>query len=55
MAVAHRELGSIQTTYSDALLRFGNEIAPRLERIYRDVRQIGEHLSGVASPAGAPP
>jgi hypothetical protein len=55
MAVAHRELGSIQTTYSHELLRFGNEIAPRLERIHRDVRQIGEHLSRTASPTGAPP
>jgi hypothetical protein len=54
MAAAHQELGNIQTTYSHELLRFGNELAPRLERIYRDVRQIGEHLSGSASPTGAP-
>ena len=44
MAAAYQELGSIQTTYSRELLRFGNELAPRLDRINKRVDQIGEHL-----------
>lgn len=44
MAAAFQELGSIQTTYSRELLRFGSELAPRLDRINKRVDQIGEHL-----------
>jgi hypothetical protein len=44
MAAAYQELGSIQTTYSRELLRFGNELAPRLDRINKRVDQIGEDL-----------
>jgi hypothetical protein len=55
MSAAHEELGSIQTTYSRELLRFGNELAPRLDRINRRVEQIGEHLGKAGSPPGAPP
>lgn len=55
MAAAHEELGNIQTTYSRALLRFGNELAPRLDRINKRVEQIGEHLAEAGSPAGASP
>jgi hypothetical protein len=44
MAAAYQELGSIQTTYSRELLRFGSELAPRLDRINKRVDQIGEHL-----------
>jgi hypothetical protein len=55
MAAAYEELGSIQTTYSRELLRFGNELAPRLDRINKRVDQIGEHLARSASPAGATP
>jgi len=44
MAAAYQELGSIQNTYSRDLLRFGNELAPRLDRINKRVDQIGEHL-----------
>jgi hypothetical protein len=44
MAAAYHELGSIQNTYSRDLLRFGNELAPRLDRINKRVDQIGEHL-----------
>jgi hypothetical protein len=53
MAAAHEELGSIQTTYSRELLRFGNELAPRLDRINKRVEQIGENLAKSGSPAGA--
>jgi len=44
MAAAHGDLGDIQTTYTRELLRFGNELAPRLDRINKRVEQIGEHL-----------
>ena len=44
MVAAYQELGSIQTTYSRELLRFGNELAPRLDRMSKRVDQIGEHL-----------
>jgi hypothetical protein len=55
MAAAHEELGSIQATYSRELLRFGRELAPRLDRINKRVEQIGEHLSRSSSPTGATP
>jgi hypothetical protein len=55
MAAAHEELGSIQATYSHALLRFGNDLAPRLDRINKRVEQIGEDLAKASSPAGATP
>jgi len=35
--------GSIQTTYSRELLRFGSELAPRLDRINKRVDEIGEN------------
>jgi hypothetical protein len=53
MAAACQELGSIQTTYSRELLRFGSELAPRLDRINKRVDQIGEHLGEPKSPTGA--
>ena len=55
MAAAHEELGSIQTTYSRELQRFGSELAPRLDRINQRVEQIGEDLAKSSSPAGATP
>jgi hypothetical protein len=55
MAAAHEELGSIQRTYSRELLRFGSELAPRLDRINKRVEQIGEHLGKSGAPAGALP
>jgi hypothetical protein len=55
MAAAHEELGSMQTTYSRELLRFGNDLAPRLDRINKRVERIGEHLAESSSPAGATP
>ncbi len=54
MAAAYEELGDIQTTYSRELLRFGSELAPRLDRINKRVDQIGEHLGSPASPPGDP-
>jgi hypothetical protein len=53
MAAAFEEMGSIQTTYSRELLRFGSELAPRLDRLNKRVDQIGEHLATPGSPAGA--
>ncbi|MGD0837980.1 MAG: hypothetical protein ABSB49_15180 [Polyangia bacterium] len=44
MAAAREELGNMETTYTRELLRFGNELAPRLDRINRRVDQIGDHL-----------
>ena len=55
MAAAFEELGSIQTTYSRELLRFGSELAPRLDRINKRVDEIGERLATSGSPAGATP
>lgn len=55
MAAAHEELGSIQTTYSRELLRFGSELAPRLDRINKRVEQIGDNLAEPSTPAGATP
>jgi len=55
MAAAYEELGSIQTTYSRELLRFGSELAPRLDRINKRVDQIGEHLAESSVPAGENP
>lgn len=53
MAAAHEELGSIQTTYSRELLRFGSELAPRLDRINKRVDEIGERIASSSSLAGA--
>ena len=55
MAAAYVELGSIQTTYSRELLRFGSELAPRLDRINKRVDEIGEHLAAPGTPTGATP
>jgi hypothetical protein len=55
MASAYEELGSIQTTYSRELLRFGSELAPRLDRINKRVDEIGERLAKPGSPTGANP
>ena len=55
MAAAHQELGSLQATFSEALLRFGSEMAPRLDRINKRVETIGEHLGKSGPPTGAPP
>ena len=53
MSAAYDELGSIQTTYSRELLRFGSELAPRLDRINKRVDEIGERLAASGSPTGA--
>ena len=55
MTAAYEELGSIQTTYSRELLRFGSELAPRLDRINKRVDEIGDHLGKTGSPTGANP
>jgi hypothetical protein len=55
MAAAYEELGSIQITYSRELLRFGSELAPRLDRINKRVDEIGERLATSSAPAGVNP
>jgi hypothetical protein len=55
MTAAYEELGSIQTTYSRELLRFGSELAPRLDRVNKRVDEIGERLATPGSPTGANP
>jgi len=55
MAAAHEELGSVQMIYSRELLRFGSELAPRLDRINKRVDRIGEELEQTSPPAGAKP
>ena len=55
MAAAYEELGSIQTTYSRELLRFGSELAPRLDRVNKRVDEIGERLATSGSPTGVTP
>jgi hypothetical protein len=44
MTIAYQELGNIQTTYSQELLRFGKDLAPRLDRLKKRLDQLGEKL-----------
>jgi hypothetical protein len=52
MAAAHEELGSIQTTYTEALKRFAKELVPRLGRLDRRLEKLGEAIGTTGSPSG---
>lgn len=52
MAAAHEELGSIQTTYTEALKRFAKDLVPRLGRLDKRLAKIGEAIGTTGSPSG---
>jgi hypothetical protein len=53
MAAAYEELGLTQQIYTDALLRFGKDQAPRLDRIRTRIQKIGERMAKQrATPPG---
>jgi hypothetical protein len=52
MATAHEELGSIQTTYTEALKRFAKDLVPRLGRLDKRLAKIGEAIGTIGSPSG---
>lgn len=52
MTIAYQELGNIQTTYSQELLRFGKDLAPRLDRLKKRLDQLGEKLFKRAAVPG---
>jgi hypothetical protein len=45
MAAAYEELGQTQQIYTNALVRFGKDQAPRLDRIRTRMQRIGERLA----------
>ena len=52
MSAAHEELGSIQTTYTEALKRFAKDLVPRLGRLDRRLAKLGEAIGTTGSPSG---
>lgn len=52
MAAVHDELGATQKTFTEALKRFGNDQAPRLDRIRRQMERIGARIAKVGAPTG---
>ena len=52
MVSAYQELGSIQTTYSRELLRFGKDLAPRLDRLKRHLEHLGVLMSAKSTATG---
>jgi hypothetical protein len=51
MAAAYDDLGQTQQIYTNELLRFGKDQAPRLDRIRKRIQRIGERMAGKAAPA----
>jgi hypothetical protein len=52
LAAAHAELGSIQTTYTEALKRFAEDLVPRLGRLDKRLAKLGEAIGTTGSPSG---
>jgi hypothetical protein len=53
MAAVYEELGLTQQIYTNALLRFGKDQAPRLDRIRIRIDKIGERIAKrMATPPG---
>lgn len=53
MAAIHDELGKTQQIYTNELLRFGKDQAPRLDRIRKRIEKIGGRIArSSGSPAG---
>lgn len=56
MAAIHDELGKTQQIYTNELLRFGKDQAPRLDRLRTRIEKIGERIAkSSASPPGENP
>jgi hypothetical protein len=51
MAAAYDEMGRIQQVYTNELLRFGRDQAPRLDRIRERIQKIGEKVAGASAAA----
>jgi hypothetical protein len=51
MAAAYDEMGQIQQVYTNELLRFGRDQAPRLDRIRKRIQRIGERVAGASAAA----
>jgi hypothetical protein len=49
MAAAYDEMGQIQLIYTNELLRFGRDQAPRLDRIRKRIQRIGERVAGASA------
>ena len=45
MAAAYEELGVTQQSYTNALVRFGKDQAPRLDRIRTRIQKIGDRMA----------
>ncbi len=52
MAAVYDELGVTRQIYTQALLRYGKDQAPRLGRIRQRLQKIGERLATPSSPSG---
>jgi hypothetical protein len=46
MTVLHEELRDTEASYTKEILRFGKDLAPRLDRLRERLARIGERLSG---------
>lgn len=56
MAAAYDEMGVTEQIYTHALLRFGKDQAPRLDRVRNRLQKIGERLAkSESAPAGDTP
>jgi hypothetical protein len=49
MAAAYDEMGLIQQVYTNELLRFGRDQAPRLDRVRLRIQKIGERVAGASA------
>jgi hypothetical protein len=53
MAAVYEELGLTQQSYTNALVRFGKDQAPRLDRIRTRIQKIGDRMAKqMATPPG---
>ena len=52
MVAAYQELGNIQTTYSNELLRFGKDLAPRLDRLKKHMEHLGARVWAKSPSSG---
>jgi hypothetical protein len=50
MAVLHQELHETETSFTIEVLRFGGEVAPRLDRLRERLARVGHHLSAGSEP-----
>jgi len=50
MAVLHEELRDTEVSFTKEILRFGKEIAPRLDRLRERLARVDQHLSAGNQP-----